>query len=103
MASKADFGKKLENRISKLAKLLHIKPNIFTKYFLTFAAIFLTVLVVLGISLVLLVNNYTVNTRTDLLKENINSIANTVEGTLTTDTRLKRNCCARHLQLFRSP
>ncbi len=84
MASKADFGKKLENRISKLAKLLHIKPNIFTKYFLTFAAIFLTVLVVLGISLVLLVNNYTVNTRTDLLKENINSIANTVEGTLTT-------------------
>ena len=45
MAAKADFGKKIENRILKLARFLHIKPNIFTKYFLTFAAIFLTVLV----------------------------------------------------------
>ncbi|HIZ10863.1 MAG TPA: HAMP domain-containing histidine kinase [Candidatus Eubacterium faecavium] len=84
MAAKADFGKKIENRILKLARFLHIKPNIFTKYFLTFAAIFLTVLVVLGISLVLLVNNYTVKTRTDLLEENVLSIANTIDGTLTT-------------------
>lgn len=82
MASKAEPGKKIENKILGLAEFLHIKPNIFTKYFLTFATIFLAVLVALGTTLILLINNYTVNTRTDLLEENVYSIANTIEGTL---------------------
>ena len=72
------------NAIERLAEFLHIKPNIFTKYFLTFAAIFLTVLIVLGASLMLLVNNYTVNERTTLLEENVTSIKSTIEGTLIT-------------------
>lgn len=80
--AKVDIGKKIENRILKIASLLHIKPNIFTKYFLTFAAIFLTVLIALGSTLMLLVNSYTLNERTSMLKENVYSIANTVEGTL---------------------
>ena len=70
---KVDLGKKIENRILKLASFLHIKPSIFTKYFLTFAAIFLTVMVALGVALILLVNNYTVNERTSMLKENVYS------------------------------
>lgn len=80
--AKVDIGKKIENRITKIAAFLHIKPNIFTKYFLTFAAIFLTVLIALGSTLMLLVNSYTLNERTSMLKENVYSIANTVEGTL---------------------
>lgn len=79
-----NLGKRIEKEIERLAEFLHIKPNIFTKYFLTFATIFITVLLVLGISLVLLVNNYTVNERTTLLKENVSSITNTIESTLIT-------------------
>lgn len=84
MAGKINIGKKFEKALIKVTELLHIKPNIFTKYFLTFAAILLTVLLVLGSTLTLLVNNYTINERTTLLKQNVYSIANTVEGTLET-------------------
>ena len=52
--------------------------NIFTKYFVLFAAIFLVVLTVLGSSLFILVNNYIANERTNLLKNNTSSISNTV-------------------------
>lgn len=82
--SGADIGREIENKILKIAAFFHIKPNIFAKYFITFAAILLTVLVALGLSLILLVNNYTVNERTSILRENVSSIANTVEGTLST-------------------
>lgn len=74
----------IEKPIIKLAEFLHIKPNIFTKYFLTFAAIFLTVLIVLGTALMLFVNHYEVDENTALLKSNVSSIASTVEGTLIT-------------------
>ena len=94
---KVDLGKKIENRILKLASFLHIKPSIFTKYFLTFAAIFLTVMVALGVALILLVNNYTVNERTSMLKENVYSIANTIEGTLSTSEMNERYTLGKEL------
>lgn len=72
------------NFAERAAEFLHIKPNIFTKYFLTFAGIFLTLLIFLGFSLMLLVNNYTVKERTDLLQQNVSSITKTIEGTLIT-------------------
>ncbi|MEZ3421913.1 MAG: HAMP domain-containing histidine kinase [Eubacterium sp.] len=56
--------------------------NIFTKYFVLFAAIFLVVLTVLGSSLFILVNNYIANERTNLLKNNTSSISNTVENVI---------------------
>ena len=81
-SDKADRA--LEKPIIKLAEFLHIKPNIFTKYFLTFAAIFLTVLIVLGSVLMLLVNRYEIEENTSLLKSNVSSIASTIEDTLIT-------------------
>ncbi|MCC8016906.1 MAG: HAMP domain-containing protein, partial [Clostridiales bacterium] len=86
MAKKANrkFEKKIWRFPEWAAKLLHIKANIFSKYFFTFAAIFLTVLIVLGSTLMLLVNNYTVGEQTNLLKDNVESITVTIEGTLIT-------------------
>lgn len=95
--AKIDIGKKIENRILKLASILHIKPSIFTKYFLTFAAIFLTVMIALGVALILLVNNYTVNERTSILTENVFSIANTIEGTLSTNDMNKKYTLGKEL------
>ena len=86
------------NFAERAAEFLHIKPNIFTKYFLTFAGIFLTLLIFLGFSLMLLVNNYTVKERTDLLQQNVSSITKTIEGTLITqDMNYK---CSRLTQMF---
>lgn len=58
------------------------KSNIFVTYFVLFAAIFLITFMILGISLVILVNAYSLNEKTDLLKENTQSIANMVSQTL---------------------
>jgi signal transduction histidine kinase len=60
----------------------YIKNNIFAKYFILFAAIFLLVLTILGTSLTILVNVYTQNENTRLLKENLQTIAQSVESTL---------------------
>ncbi len=60
----------------------HIKNNIFAKYFILFATIFLGVLSVLGFTLTILVNAYTQNENTKLLKENVNSIVNSVSATM---------------------
>ncbi len=62
--------------------LVLMRTNIFTKYFILFAAIFLTLLTVLGTSLFILINNYSENERTRLLRENTASIAGTVESTM---------------------
>jgi signal transduction histidine kinase len=75
---------KSSSRFDRIAARLHLKSNIFTKYFLTFGAIFLVLLIVLGVSLLLLVNNYTAGERTALLRQNVESISNTIEGTLIT-------------------
>ncbi len=83
--SGTDIGSKIEKRILKIAAFFHLKPNIFTKYFITFAAILLTVFVVLGSSLIILVNNYTVSERTTLLQENVALLSGTIESTVSAD------------------
>lgn len=60
----------------------HIKNNIFAKYFILFAIIFLAVLGVLGFTLTILVNVYAQNENTKLLKENVNSIVESVSSTM---------------------
>lgn len=60
----------------------YLKNNIFAKYFFLFAGIFLVVLTVLGSTLTILLGVYTQNENTKLLKENTQSIANTVRATL---------------------
>lgn len=59
-----------------------VKSNIFAKYFLLFAAIFLVTLTVLGSALTLLVNAYTQNERTTLLKENVKNVSDTISSSL---------------------
>lgn len=66
----------------QISKIVLANSNIFTKYFLLFAAIFLIVLTVLGSSLFILVSNYTANERTKLLRNNTESISNTVENVI---------------------
>lgn len=59
-----------------------LSNNIFAKYFLLFSAIFLVVLTVLGTTLTVLVNAYNRNEKTQLLMENTQSIAKSVNSTL---------------------
>ena len=58
------------------------RSNIFVKYFVLFASIFLVSFAVLGISLIVMVNSYEINEKTQLLQENTQSIANSVSSTL---------------------
>lgn len=58
------------------------KANLFTKYFTMFVCIFSVLLVILGSSLFILMNNYTMKDRTRLLRENVASISHTIENTL---------------------
>ena len=56
--------------------------NIFTRYFVTFSSIFLVALLALGTTLILLVNTFSINEKTELLKENTSKIANEISSTL---------------------
>lgn len=56
--------------------------NIFTKYFLIFVGIFTLAFVLIGTTLVMSVNSYVLNEKTNLLKENTKDIGNTVSQTL---------------------
>ncbi|MBR7060919.1 MAG: HAMP domain-containing protein [Eubacterium sp.] len=58
------------------------RGNIFLTYFLMFASIFLVTFVVLGTSLIILVNKYAIDEKTNLLRENTQSIAKNVSQTL---------------------
>lgn len=58
------------------------RSNIFTKYFLIFVTIFLFGFLALGTTLLLLVNAYSIDEKTELLKENTASIAINVSETL---------------------
>lgn len=60
----------------------YLRNNIFAKYFILFATIFLVVLTILGTTLTILVSVYTQNENTRLLKENTQTIANSVKSTL---------------------
>ena len=59
-----------------------LKDNIFAKYFLLFSTIMLVVLTILGTTLTVLVGAYTQRQTTDLLMENVESIANSVSSNL---------------------
>lgn len=67
---------------SETPKKQFFRDNIFAKYFFLFSFILLVVLAVLGSTLTLLVNVYTQNQSTSLLKENAQSIANSVNANL---------------------
>ena len=58
------------------------RSNIFLTYFLMFASIFLITFAVLGTSLIILVNKYAIDEKTNLLRENTQSISKTVSSTL---------------------
>ncbi len=73
---------KLDALKNRTSKIILANSNIFTKYFLLFAAIFIIVFTVLGSSLFILVNNYTADERTQLLKSNTASVSSTVENVI---------------------
>lgn len=79
------FKKKILKSKKHITEFIVANSNIFTKYFVLFAAIFLVVLTVLGSSLFILVNNYIANERTKLLRNNTSSISNTVENVISLD------------------
>ncbi len=66
----------------KKIKIKGARANIFTKYFVLFSSIFLVALLALGITLILLVNTFSINEKTELLKENTSKIAEDIANTL---------------------
>ena len=58
------------------------RSNIFVTYFILFASIFLVAFMVLGTTLIVIVNNYSINEKTNLLSENTQSLADTISSTL---------------------
>ena len=58
------------------------RSNIFQRYFIIFAAIFLLSFVALGTSLIIFVNNYEIEEKTNLLADNTISLAESISNTL---------------------
>ena len=58
------------------------RSNIFLRYFIMFASIFLITFAVLGTSLLILVNQYSIEEKTNLLRENTEALAKSVSSTL---------------------
>ena len=58
------------------------RSNIFAKYFLLFVSIFLAGFLALGTTLILLVNAYSIDEKTELLKENSASVADSISQML---------------------
>ncbi len=58
------------------------RSNIFAKYFLLFVSIFLAGFLALGTTLILLVNAYSIDEKTELLKENSASVAKSISQML---------------------
>ncbi len=54
------------------------RTNIFKTYFIVFVSIFVISFVALGTTLILLVNTYSINEKTELLKENSSEIASSI-------------------------
>jgi signal transduction histidine kinase len=61
------------------------KSNIFATYFVLFSAIFLAVLTAMGTTLIILVSNYSLHEKTQLLEENATTVAQTASGIFTVD------------------
>lgn len=76
---------KAKEKIKNFAqKNFPYNKSIFIKYLTLFVIIFLVSLTILGISVFALINNYTTDEKTNLLKENTASISSTVSTTLIT-------------------
>lgn len=58
-----------------------VRSNIFFRYFIIFVAIFLVTFTILGTSLIVLVNAYSLQEKTTLLEENSKTLANTISNT----------------------
>ena len=82
---------KVKSAKRRISDYILIRTNIFTKNFLTFALVFFIMLTVLGTSLFILVNRYTDNMQTNLLKENTASITDTVSGMFSVQEMNKKN------------
>lgn len=54
------------------------RQNLFTKYYLLFVAVFSITLIVMGSVLITIVNAYSLSEKTDLLSENVKSLAKTI-------------------------
>ena len=81
---------KVKNAKQRISDYFLIRTNIFTKNFLTFALVFFIMLTVLGTSMFILMNNYSDNMQTDLLRENTESLKETVEGMITVQDMNKK-------------
>lgn len=68
--------------IKESLKGRYLKNNIFAKFFILFATIFLVILFALGMTLAIMVNVYTQNDNTRILKENTQAIADSAQLTL---------------------
>ena len=58
------------------------KQNIFLTYFVLFGALFAVSFTILGGSLIMMVNGYSLNEKTNLLKENTATLSRAVSETL---------------------
>ena len=54
------------------------RQNLFTKYYLLFVAVFSITLIVMGSVLITIVDAYSLSEKTDLLSENVKSLAKTI-------------------------
>ena len=81
---------KVKTAKRRISDYILIRTNIFTKNFLTFALVFFIMLTVLGTSMFILMNNYSDNMQTDLLKENTESLKETVESMITVQEMNKK-------------
>lgn len=61
---------------------INTRSNIYKRYFILFASIFLVALLALGTSLILLVNTFSINEKTELLKENTSKLASDISSSL---------------------
>lgn len=81
---------KVKSAKRRISDYILIRTNIFTKNFLTFALVFFIMLTVLGTSMFILMNNYTDNMQTELLRDNTASIKETVESMISVQDMNKK-------------
>lgn len=72
----------MQNPLVQRLKTNRKRTNIFFTYFVLFATIFLVTFAALGVSLMAVVNTYSLHEKTDLLQENCETIAQTVSHNL---------------------
>ena len=81
--TKMAISDKTKTAKRRLSNYLLLKTNFFTKNFLTFTIAFLIMLIVLGTSMLILMNRYTEEYQTELLIYNTKSIKENAESLLT--------------------